>query len=62
MSPSPPEPAAQGLRRVDADREMRCPDCGTRLFTSRAEEFVARHFACPRCRTAMELVPGRCGS
>ena len=35
---------------------------GTRLFTSRAQEFVEDHFACPRCRTEMELVPGRCES
>jgi hypothetical protein len=59
MSPSPPElPLEQPASRVD--REMRCPNCGMRLFTSRAEEFVERQFACPRCRIAMELVPGPC--
>lgn len=38
------------------DREMRCPACSTRVFSSRAPDLVAQHFRCPRCLTEVELV------
>jgi predicted RNA-binding Zn-ribbon protein involved in translation (DUF1610 family) len=39
------------------DREMRCTDCGTRVFSSRAPALVASNHACPRCRGTMTIVP-----
>jgi hypothetical protein len=50
-----------GVRRTGPtadrrDREMRCPACKTRVFTSRAPDLVAAHFGCPRCETELELV------
>jgi hypothetical protein len=47
----PTEPADE------VDRELRCPGCGTRVFTSRAPELAAADFLCPRCRRALRLVP-----
>jgi hypothetical protein len=40
------------------DREMRCPECATRMFSSRAAQLVDNGFFCPRCQTPMALVPG----
>lgn len=39
------------------DREMRCADCGTRVFSSRAPALVASNHACPRCLGPMTIVP-----
>jgi len=42
---------------MDADREMRCWECGARLFTSRAPALVDQAMPCPQCGGALELVP-----
>jgi uncharacterized protein with PIN domain len=42
---------------MDADREMRCYECGARLFTSRAPALVEQAMPCPECGGALELVP-----
>jgi DNA-directed RNA polymerase subunit RPC12/RpoP len=42
---------------ADVDREMRCADCGYRCFTSDAPQLIAEGSRCPRCGTALELVP-----
>ena len=42
---------------MDADREMRCCECGARLFTSRAPALVDQEMPCPQCGGALELVP-----
>ena len=39
------------------DRELRCDDCGTRVFTSRAPELAEADFRCPRCLGHVELIP-----
>jgi DNA-directed RNA polymerase subunit RPC12/RpoP len=38
------------------DREMRCPLCTVRMFSSRAAEFVLAGYLCPRCQHPLELV------
>lgn len=38
------------------DREMRCTDCGARVFSSRAPKLVAEGFPCPACAGELELV------
>ena len=43
--------------QASTDREMRCGDCGTRAFTSRAPELVDASFGCPRCGSELALVP-----
>jgi hypothetical protein len=42
---------------MDLDREMRCRDCGRRLFSSRAPELVEHAMPCPECDGVLELVP-----
>jgi hypothetical protein len=39
------------------DREMRCPCCSLRMFSSRAPDLVEAGFLCPRCQTTVLLVP-----
>jgi len=39
------------------DREMRCPCCSLRMFSSRAPDLVEAGFCCPRCQTTVLLVP-----
>jgi DNA-directed RNA polymerase subunit RPC12/RpoP len=45
----------------ERDHEMRCTDCGARIFSSRAPALVAEGFRCPRCRGTVELAPGQPG-
>ena len=41
-----------------ADRELHCPACGTRAFSSRAPELLAAGIGCPRCGSSdLELRP-----
>lgn len=42
---------------VALDREMRCPSCRYRVFTSRAPELVEANRRCPHCEEALRLVP-----
>jgi hypothetical protein len=42
---------------VECDHEMRCTDCGARMFSSRGPELVEERFRCPRCRGPVELAP-----
>ncbi len=44
------------MSRDEPDREMRCVDCGMRMFSSRAPE-LAPALDCPRCRGQLALVP-----
>jgi DNA-directed RNA polymerase subunit RPC12/RpoP len=37
------------------DYEMRCMQCGSRMFSSRGPELIAEKLRCPRCRGSVEL-------
>jgi hypothetical protein len=42
---------------MEVDREMRCRECGSRLFTSRAPELVDHGKPCPECGGELDPVP-----
>lgn len=42
---------------IEADREMRCDACGTRVLTSLAPDLVRQETDCGRCGVPMSLVP-----
>jgi DNA-directed RNA polymerase subunit RPC12/RpoP len=49
---------APGRRASTADdRELRCEDCSTRIFSARAAKLHRSGFRCPRCGGRTSLVP-----
>lgn len=43
------------MSETHVDREMYCPSCGLRAFTSLAPELVDQRRQCPRCAVPLTL-------
>lgn len=43
------------------DRELRCRECGTRMFSSRGPDLLDSGLRCSRCRGTLELMPDAAG-